>query len=285
MFLVGGADGTRLLSSDGRSWPDEKPEGEILYRLAAYGAGRFVAIGVHGKDSYITSSSGGSSWTETQFDSGYSDRFTALAYGNNEFVAFFGKAGGAGNANNKVYFSDDGESWSEPKSIEGKYILSRAAYGNDRWVAVGERGQIATSTDGRDWEIVPDTKPINTLIDVAFGRGLFVGTGLHGLRMTSEDGLNWSEPEHGKEGEHINSILWTGSQFVGVGDGGTYASSDGRSWDRVDNTNAPTFASYGNNAFVGLAWKGRILYSRDAVTWEEVYKSSSNLEAIAFGSG
>jgi len=284
MFLAVGANGARITSDDGRSWPsDAGGESEVNYTVATFGAGKFVTIGKRGPTSYFAHSSSGTSWDETEVKTGHGGGITGVVYGNEKFIAFAGDAVTVGKADPRVYLSDDGTSWSDAIGIPGKFVLRRAAYGNDTWVAVGDRGRIATSKDGEEWEDVPDTKAINTLIDIAFGNGIFVGTGLHGLRMYSDDGKKWSEPEIGTEGEHINSILWTGSAFVGVGDGGTYGSTDGKTWERVENENAPTFATYGNNLFVGVAWKGRILVSPDANKWEEVYKSSSNFEAITYG--
>jgi len=37
-------------------------------------------------------------------------------------------------------------------TIAGKNILRRVAWGNDRYVGVGDRGRRATSKDGRDWQ-------------------------------------------------------------------------------------------------------------------------------------
>ena len=53
---------------------------------------------------------------------------------------------------------------------------------------------------------------------------VFVGVGLHGLRRMSTDGVKWSDPIHGVEGEHLNSIMFAGRQFVAVGAGATYFS-------------------------------------------------------------
>ena len=65
----------------------------------------------------------------------------------------------------------------------------------------------------------PGAKAADSLIDVAYGNGVFAGGGMHGLRMRSTDGLNWTDRATGEEGEHINSILWDGRQFVGIGQG------------------------------------------------------------------
>jgi hypothetical protein len=120
-------------------------------------------------------------------------------------------------------------------------------------------------------------------VDVAFGGGVFVGVGLHGLRMSTRDGLKWSPRQVGEEGEHLNSVVWTGKRFVAVGAGATYESADGEAWTRKPNKNAPLTVAYGGGVFVGANWKGRLLRSTDAVEWVQVFKSERHVEAIAFG--
>ena len=122
-----------------------------------------------------------------------------------------------------------------------------------------------------------------TLVDVAFGAGKFVGVGLHGLRSVTEDGVAWPHRFAGEEGEHINSVIWTGDRFVAVGQGATYVSPDGLEWTRTENKDAPLIAAFGAGVFAGTNWKGRILMSKDAVEWKQVYKAEHHLEAIAFG--
>lgn len=38
---------------------------------------------------------------------------------------------------------------------------------------------------------------------------------------------------------------------------------------------------HGDRLFVGTQWKGRLLVSRDAVSWKQVYKGEHHIEAIA----
>ena len=118
---------------------------------------------------------------------------------------------------------------------------------------------------------------------MAFGKEVFVGVGLHGLRMWSEDGLKWSPRLAGEEGEHLNSIVWTGERFVAVGMGATYTSADGKQWERVANKDAPLTVAYGNGVFVGARWEGRIMRSTDGVQWKQVHKCDQHVEALAYG--
>ena len=68
--------------------------------------------------------------------------------------------------------------------------------------------------------------------------------------MTSEDGLTWTDRVVGEEGEHINAMIFDGKRFVGIGQGATYFSLDGKAWERVPNRNAPTTATRGGDVYV-----------------------------------
>jgi hypothetical protein len=288
MFLAAGHNGLRTFSDDGLTWqtPEIGKEGEV-YRAAAFGNGRCVIVGTFGGQNLMTSSVPGKPWETATRDAKYSQYFRGLAYGDRHFVASGGDPVTVGAAKPFMAISGDGVQWEENAPIEGKFILRRLAFGNGTWVGVGDRGRIASSTDAKAWKDLAGAKAIDTLVDVAFGQvnggGLFVGVGLHGLRRVSTDGATWSEPVRGQEGEHLNSVIFTGSQFVAVGAGATYFSADAKEWKRVPNENAPTFFTFGAGAFVGTSWRGRLLYSRDAIHWKDVHKCEHPVETVAFG--
>lgn len=284
MFVAVGQNGQRTVSPDGVNWstPQAGKEGEV-YRAVCFGNGRFVAIGSFGGDNIFATTTDGTTWETSKQDAHYSTYVRGIGYGAGKFIALGGDPGSVGLSKPFVLSSADGRHWSEPKPISGKNILRRIAFGKDIFVGVGDRGRRSVSPDALEWKDAPDAKAIDTLIDVAFGAGVFVGVGLNGLRMTTEDGLTWSNRQLGEEGEHINSVLWAADQFVGVGMGGTYFSPDGAHWKRVENHNAPLFAAWGSGGFVGSRWKGRILFSQDAIEWKEVFKAEAHVEAIAWG--
>lgn len=284
-FVGVGHNGLRLVSPDGATWsnPQVGKEGEI-YRSVAFGNGRFVAVGGFGGSNIFAATRDGAAWQTGTQDARYSLYIRGLGFGNGGFMGLGGDPGSVGDSKPFVTRSDDGIKWSENRLVGGKNILRRVAFGGGRFVAVGDRGRRATTTDGVTWKDAPDVKAIDTLVDVTFGKGVFVGVGLNGLRMASTDGLAWTDRTLGEEGEHCNSVVFTGDRFVAVGQGATFFSSDGHAWTRADNKNAPLFATYGNGVFVGSHWKGRILRSTDAVRWEQVYKSEFHVEAICYGS-
>jgi photosystem II stability/assembly factor-like uncharacterized protein len=285
MFLAVGHNGLRITSSDGTKWgePVLGKEGEV-YRGVCFGDGRVVAYGSYGGVNIFAATTDGQTWQTTQHDAKYARYVRGMAYGEERFLALGGDPGAVGAANAFVLTSSDGIQWSDFHETGAKFVLRRVAYGSDVCVGVGDRGRRAVSKDGGlTWSDVPMPKAVDTLIDIAFGNGRFVGVGLHGLRMTTRDGEHWSEPQRGEEGEHCNSVVWTGERFVAIGQGATYFSQDGEAWERAINHDPPTTATFGEKLFVGSAWRGRILTSADALRWTEVRKCEFPVEAVAFG--
>jgi len=284
VFVAVGHRGLRMTSSDGIKWNNLQTgkEGEV-YRSISFGKGNFSAVGSYGGANIIASTSDGITWKTTTRDAKYANYLRGIAYGKNMFIGLGGDPGAVGDSRPFIMTSEDGQTWSELIPIAGKNMLRRICFGNDLFVAVGDRGRRASSKDAKIWVDTPGVKAIDTLIDITFGSGIFVGVGLHGLRISSEDGVKWNERLVGEEGEHINSVFWTGDRFVAVGQGATYFSTDGKKWDRQPNSNPPLVAVFGNRNFIGCNWRGRILQSSDAITWKDVYQAEHHVEALAFG--
>ncbi len=284
LFIAVGQNGLRVASWDGRSWSAAQTgrEGET-YRAAAFGNGVCVAVGSYGGENLLAVTRNGVDWKTEKRSAGYVRYLRGLGFGGGTFVGLGGDPGSVGDSKPFVSLTREGERWTDYQPIPGRNVLRRLAWGGGRFVAVGDRGRRAASPDGTAWTDAPAVRALDTLIDVAFGNGVFVGVGLHGLRMASRDGLTWDRRFPGEEGEHLNSVLWDGRRFVAVGQGATYFSPDGSAWERRPNRDAPLTAVYGGGVFVGAAWKGRLLRSQDAVTWEQVHKLDLHAEALAFG--
>ncbi len=282
VFVAVGHNGVRLFSEDGTTWakPQLGKEGET-YRAVQFNDGLCVAVGSYGGGNILAVTNDGQAW-KTQFrDAKYVNYIRCLGVGKDFFLGIGGDAGIPSRC--LATTSKDGVIWSELEPIAGKSMIRRVVFGKDRFVAVGDLGRRAFSTDGKTWIDAANPKALDTLIDVAFGNGVYVGVGLHGLRMASSDGKIWEHRQVGEEGEHLNAVLWTGAQFVAIGQGATYFSKDGATWRKEKNANAPTTATFGNGVFLGAKWKGRLLRSTDAVAWREVHKTEHHLEAVGFG--
>ncbi len=284
-FAAVGLDGIKVTSEDGRDWQNVHESGDgMTYKFACFGGGRCLALGKTGPKEIVAVSDDGRNWDlGATGESTYGGGVCGLTYFNDEFILFTGSGTSANNTNPAIKTSPDGLTWSDKTSISGNFRLHGFASDGSILVGVGEKGRRSYSSDGKNWVNDDDVRPLDTMISVAYGNRIFVGSGLHGMRMTTDDGKSWSSRIDGEEGEHINSMLWTGSEFVGIGLGATYLSRDGSSWTRKPNENPPTSAAYGNGIFVGIRWKGRVMISRDAIVWENVYRAASHLEAISFG--
>jgi hypothetical protein len=283
VFLAAGHNGLRLISRDGRTWGTvQKGRDGETFRAAAVGNGRLVAIGTYGGQQVLAHSADGLGWKQQTRDGGWGGYVRGLAFVNGHFLALGGDPGAVGAAEPYVLLSRDGEKW-DRHNISGKFMVRRAAFGNGLYVGVGDRGRRARSADARTWVDVPGTKATETLIDVAFGNGVFVGVGLHGLRLTTADGVRWTDRQLGEEGEHLNAVIFAAGQFVAVGAGATWTSPDGRRWRRHANADAPLTATFGNGVFVGPRWRGRLMWSRDGVRWQEAHRAGQHVEAVAFG--
>ena len=287
-FVAVGRMGLRMTSSDGSVWsPPQLNKDPHTLGSIAVGNGAVVAVGMAGTGAnvfYRTTDL--QTWTSEKKNSDYVFMMRSIAFGGGVAGApgqFFALLSGGVNGDDAgvAHFSSDGQQWGE-RVKRTKRSLNKVVWGDERWVGIGTYGLKSTSKDGREWQDAANQTPADTLIDIAFGKGVFVGVGLHGLRMTSPDGLQWANKQLGEEGEHIHAVVFTGKEFVGVGLGATYTSPDGLSWTRKPNTDAPVCCAFGKGLFVGSAYKGRILVSKDAVTWKQALKCEQHVQAIAF---
>jgi hypothetical protein len=283
IFLAAGHNGLRTTSTDGRRWSAAQTgrEGEV-FRAAAVGNGRIVAVGTFGGDQILASSRGDGRWSTSRRSGGWGGYLRSLAFVNGKFLALGGDPGAVGAAQPYLLESADGERW-ESHDVGGRFMLRRLAYGNRVYVGVGDRGRRSSSADARRWLDVEGTRPIETLIDVAFGGGVFVGVGLHGLRMVTEDGRRWADRQTGEEGEHLNAVVWARDRFVAVGAGVTMTSADGRRWERHANRDAPLAVAWHDGTFVGARWRGRLMASTDGIRWEAAARLDHHAEAVAGG--
>jgi len=295
-FLVGGLEKLCYESRDGSNWePVEVPGGKNQAVMDAVSSENRVVIvlgpnpdwakGIHGflygnsldrlekvdfdKAVKALDRDGNPLPSSKQEKGNDMKRLDLIAYGGGRFVA----TGGEPAHGHKVYTSSsDGERWSEAMTWHSWDIgqARNMTFGNDRFLAVGDFKRISTTRDGEIWEFNRD-KDRPAWLSVAYGAGRFVAGGLHGLHGTSDDGLTWENLEEGEIGHHLNSMLWTGNGFIGLGTQVAYFSRDGLSWRHETIEPRLRQVAYGNGWFLGSDVAGRKLYrSSDAIRWEEI---------------
>jgi hypothetical protein len=172
-------------------------------------------------------------------------------------------------------------------------VLLGVAYGNGRYVAVGEyasddNGFIESSEDGVAWTMrSPQNYSILDLYDVAFGNGTFVAVGWDyytGRNLYhSTNGIDWVSHTNAHN-SNFYAVTYGGGLFVTVGDGllpnsstrtnrNVYTSPDGITWTSCD-SGAPIGevqniddVAYGAGRFVAVDEAGFTYLSTDGTSW------------------
>jgi len=174
--------------------------------------------------------------------------------------------------------------------FNGTNIFS-IAYGNGKFVAVGDAGKMAYSSDGRIWTAIPagttngttTTFGPNHIVSVAYGNvnstPRFVAGGNNCGKMAySSDGVSWTAVTDSKFGtsDHINAIACgsygTGGYVAGGSDGKMAYSTTGISWTAVS-SQLPTHIfsiAFSNSRYVAVGDSGKIAYSGNSTNWTVV---------------
>jgi len=209
----------------------------------------------------------------------------AVAHGNGVWAA-------VGRRGARVFSTDGGATWQAAN--QGSVTLRRLAYGNGRFVAVGEdryevEPRLQVSTDGKVWEDRPlPVGPGVDLTDIAFGKtrdrlgrsvGGFVVIGSDGVVLHSIDGLQW-EQQALDTNVWLAAIAWAGDRFLVLStEGLVFSSLDGRRWTRLPSSfmGPVSRLAYGNGWFVACCKTFLSVYpwqpvdffgaSFDGVTW------------------
>jgi hypothetical protein len=221
---------------------------------------------------------------------------------NNQFIAVGGPY---------IETSKDGGKWTRQYTADyaDKWIsLNAVTWTGSQYVAVGERNAIMTSPDGSNWTIrnlgiITD----GHFVSVCSSGDLIVAVGTkynYGYIepdsaeiFISRDGINWRSDVHADSTNWgvLESVIWTGTQFVAVGKGNggdrDYAmiltSPDGMNWtDRSVHQLGPAPYNYISGLY-GVVWTGSEFFavggvlakSTDAIHWE-VSQLPSNLHKL-----
>jgi len=302
MFYAGTTDkktfGGIHASEDGMSWTlvhketakDKKERGAYGFFGFARGSGSIVAVG--GGDNIsrgglvrMLASTDGTAWAGPAWRFENAGALACVAFGKDRFVSHGGEGPFAFFSN-----SADGREWTDPsKNRIEKWqgwtkVVQKLTFGNDRFVGIGATRRLVTSPDGATWKDHPDeAQKRPPFISLAFGNGVFVAGGMHGLRARSTDGEIWENVVTGEVGEHLNEIVWTGSEFVALGIEVTYRSPDGAVWTKAPSNVRAARGCYGSGVFLCSNLRGTQIYrSEDALAWEPIPREPDHFFTGAF---
>lgn len=260
---------------------------------------RFVAVGAEG---VIITSSDGIHWKRQ--NSGRTDRFNSVAYGNGWYVAV-GSGASFGNKYGIIINSTDGIAWSVSKSTDK--ACESIIYGEDQFVVLNG-GYLLSSKDGEKW-MQKFTKGCG---DISFsslcctnGRIFAIGID-YSLKssiaicndMSTED-ATWSlvykdddgdvEDDDWEDDGHTE-LKWLGylnNNYIAVGRNRIIASVDGKTWDigKIGRCDLDYYYSvaYGNSKYVAIG-TGGIFSSSDGWKWsKDSFESPEKGSSIAYG--
>ena len=133
-------------------------------------------------------------------------------------------------------------------------------FGNGRFVAIANAGDIYSSTDGMHWTAGPSGAPAGGL---TYGdRAGFVAVGGAGVVWYSADGSTWSTASAGTQ--VLTAVTYGDSQYVAAATEGTVLiSEDAVHWSAHALNAWPTFAgaAFSGQAFVLVGDTGAIVTS------------------------
>lgn len=169
------------------------------------------------------------------------------------------------------------------------------AYGNGRYVVVGNQGAVTSSTDGVTWTEPKVLGSSNHVWDdLIFINGQFVAVGAAkqggaGYIVASNDGINWTTIKTvGTSG--WSAITYGNGKYVVTGFGCNITTSpNGIDWTTPIQYGYNVWyrdVAYGNGRFVAITSSGYIANSADGITWTtENVRQGSKWSCISYGNG
>jgi len=269
----------------------------------AYGDGRFFVVG---NVWFGVTSTNGIDWADPSpfyYTTANSNNATSIAYGSGSSFVIGGDCYYSGGDTGANFRKDNGE-WIPV----GTYITDKingVAWGKDKFVVVGDKGQIAYSLTGgsMSWTKI-ENSPIDAstvtgnITGVAYGNDRFVAVTNGGDVAYSLDGIAWNKYTVSQapfSSTAFYCVAYGDGKFVVAGIGGKFGySTDGTNWTADTAANAPfgtntiRAITYGEDRFIAVGDGGYIAYSTDGVAWTKISNSSfgtSNIRGVAYGSG
>jgi hypothetical protein len=205
-----------------------------------------------------------------------------------------------------IYSTDGGSTWLAGSVGAGTFTVTGIAFGNGRFVAIGQTGFVRISTDGINWTNGPTFSALN-FGDINFYEGEFVAGGVNTSTAfyRSTDGVNWTSSPmpnptiaiyhpikvNGRYvagnanalywsddfstwnlgvtfSSNLTSLTWDGQQMIATGGGLTYTSTDATSWTQIASAPGSVAASPSGGHYIATSFSN-IHFSTDLVNWTQ----------------
>ena len=301
-WVAVGAAGTSIRSDDGQRWQTGTPAGrQPLYAVTLH-SGQLVAVGGGG---VVATSDDGLSWTMSDSEvavplfavTSYDDQLVAAGLlgttvTSHDGVTWFTVDVPTLSALRDLHTGPDGRLYAV--SSDGAYVTSDAVFwereptgdatprgllgavsSRDGLIAVGELGLISYRDRSGEWrQLSHGSTAWWSGFAASTRRAVLVGENPGGdggvIAIAEPTGRIWqvaARLEHG-----VNDVVWTGSQFIAVGDHGTiWLSPDGLDWSPPETTPrriAPLAAIvWTDRGAVAVGGGGTVLTSATGAEW------------------
>ena len=274
-FVAVTNSGAALTSPDGNAWTlknEDSFSNNHLYG-AAYNGDRYIVVG---KNGLVLSSDDGETWVRGSTDITTLTNMDVTWTGTQFVIVGYG---------GRVFTSPDGSTWTR-HSVSSSHYLNGVVWTGTQLVAVGQNGSIVTSPDGINWT----SRTLATsrdFITVIWTGSELVAVGSERLYASSPDGINWTIHNNipsPSELNEINDVVWTGNEYVIVGENIHATSPDGINWTETfsDYSSSPSMISltWTGTQFIGVSYGGRIHTSEDGRNWRLNYSGMDTLTKI-----
>lgn len=262
---------TVLQTKDGKEWEVSEKYSPNLLKVI-WNSTKFLVMGNNGT---VCLSSDGLSWESIK--TGIKQSLVDVVWTGKEFfslaVAFNDTPKSYDINKADVYRSVDGTQWTYHGTVDQSDI-QRLFYVNNRFFAIGRKGQILVSTDAKNWTR-GNSGTDNWLRGLAWNGKQYVSVGMFGTILTSPDGISWTKQKLNTDND-FNSVLWNGKIFIVIGDWNTIIkSNDGIHWTSKPFSKDYTMidALWDGERFVVLQNLGEVLLTNDSV---KIIKASTD---------
>jgi len=207
--------GTTLTSTDGITWTVipmvGMPAGALLYDIAFTGT-QYIIVGdiritpplpIPPVRTLVLTSVDGINWT--QQTTGTTEALLTVMWSGAQFIA--------GGGNGVIMTSLNGVTWTQQLSASAGNV-SDIIWTGSQYVAVGS--DIQTSPDGASWALQSSSVQIGRKVVWTGSEYLVVGNNM----LVSSDSVTWVNTTWLAAGSDLQSVVWSGAKFVGVGGGG-----------------------------------------------------------------